>query len=463
MRGGRHDAAVSDVAGTLMMVGAVVLAGGLLTAVVTDTLSAAPPPAASFALAPVEVGDATIRLSLRHGDAIPLDKLAITLQRGEAVPVAVLASEWSTPDPTMLSAGDRLSFPLVPAAAADERLAVRVTLLDPPALLASLAATTGSAAAALGPATLAAHLTPAALYADGVAAAKLTVRVSHPAGASAVARLAADLHALGFASGYANATVALNDAGLDGDLVGGDGNWSALVRPPATTAVRAYEIDVNATSLDGLPAGRTTVTLNVTGNSAGTGGGSGGGGGGSVTGGSCYGCVVTGGVSSYEGTRLSAPTSENLSTFRLRNWTWDKLTPAKMHNDALVIRIVNGSAAWSAYFRFDYVASTPCMTYARFWTATNETVYVPRNITGTGGSATPCLPLTDLDLNLTAPVAAEQLVRVSGNADPESLYKAAGIKGHTTFILAYLRDEDPTGQDELSQEIGVFSMDVVMT
>lgn len=455
MREGRGDGGISDIAGTLMMVGVVVLAGGLLTVVVTDTLSVEGAPAASFALAPLEVGDTALFLTLKHGSEIPLEKLAISLQRGDLAGADVPPSDWSAPDAKFLRAGDRLTLPLSPAAGEAERIALRVTLREPTATLATLSATTGSTIAPLGPATLTAEIAPATLFADGVAAARVSVRVSHPAGAAAIASLVADMHALGFASGTANSTSALNDAGLDGDALGGDGVWTALLRPPASSVVGSYTIPVNATDLDGRAAGRVDVVLGVTGSLQGTGGGgTGGSGGGSVTGGTCYGCVVVGGASSYEGTRLQVPEPSKLNSFRLTNWSYDLRHPERLEDDAIVVRVVNNSTGWSAYFKLDYVGTQACIVSMDVWSATRQTLYTPRNGT--------CLPLEGLNLNMTDPVAELQMVRASGHAHPEALYQRSGLTGNVTFILAYMRDEDPTGEKELAEAIGIYSVDVVM-
>lgn len=464
-----RDAAISDIAGTLLLVAGVVLAGSLLTVVVAANLSVEPVPSVSVALAGVSPQDTSVRLLLKAGDSLPLNSFTLQMQRNESAFADVPRASWVTPDNRTLRPGDRLTFPLSPPAAEGERLRFQLISTGSNAVIARLAERTGSETSSMGVATLVANLTPDAMVADGVSAARLTVRVSHPAGAGAIARVTADLSQLSVASRTANATLALGDAGAEGDASGADGIWSGLVRAPALTSPGVYNITVNATDLAGRLAGSAVVRLNITGNVSfaigtgggtgnGTGGGAGGTGGGSggtVVNGTCYGCVVSGGHSSYEGTRLSVPTAENLTTFRLQNWTWDRLNPTKLKDDAVVIRVVNTTHAWSMYFRFTYTGTTACITYARAWSSTNDTTYAPVNGT--------CLPLERLDLNLVDPVASGQLVRTSGNAHPQALYKASGINDRPTFILAYMRNEDPTGQSEQATEIGIFSMDVVMS
>lgn len=462
MRANANDVAISDIAGTLLLVLGVVLAGGALTGVVATNLSREGAPIVSLSLAPLLAGDATLTLVHQGGETLTLDRTGIALLR-DGVPVDLPRSAWGTPDPLTWGPGERLALALSPPLAAGERVEVRVAATDADGLLATLSAAAGAIATGLGDATLVTNLTPGSIIADGTTAARLTVRVSHRAGSGAIARVVVDLTNLTNASRGANATLDLSDAGLEGDEVGGDGVYSVLVRAPASAAPGSYDLTLRATDLSGRPAGAALVLLNVTSNLTGLGGGGYGStgfggaadpGGGVIVNGTCYGCVVSGGVSSYEGTRLTVPPSANLTVFRLRNWTWDHLDPEKLTDDAGVVRVLNATQAWSMYFRFGYIGNKPCMTYARAWTGSNQTEYAPRNGT--------CLPLEGLDLDLIDPVASEQLVVTSGIANPGALYKAAGITGKPTFILAYLRDEDPTGQKEVAESIGIYSTDVVM-
>jgi len=388
------------------------------------------------------------------------------LQRGGGTVVDVPRASWTTADPHSLAPGDRLSLPLSPPAAAGERLAVRVMLREPSLQLASLAVTTGAAASGLGDATLHAFLTPSSLHADGAAAARLTVRVSHPAGAAAVARVVADLHALSFASSLANVTVPLNDAGLDGDEVGGDGNWTALVRPPAMSAVGTYSIPVNATGIDGRRVGTATVPLTIVGNlstaagSGGTGGtgGSGGTGGGANHNGSgnfsgpCYNCTITGGVVILEGTRLPAPTSQNVTTMLFNNWTWDRFRPEALANDAAVARIVSDTWSWSIYIKFVYSTQTgnvPGIARLEMWNANASTVWLP--------ASQGRVALANLSLDLLNPTSSG-FVCSTGCAAPMT-YNRADLRGSPTFLVSFLRDETNNYQ---TTEIGIQSIDAVV-
>ena len=447
----RGDDAVSDFVATLLLVALVVVMGSVLAVTVASTLEAPAAPPVRFALASVSPGDGAVALVLRDGAPLPLADLRLRLERAGGAS-DVPQSAWSTPDPATLRPGERLSFALSPPAAEGEVLRVRVAHAPANALLASLEARAGAAAAVLGTPTLNASFQPNRTVADGATAARLVVNVSHPAGALAVARVVADLSNLTNASGSAASTLLLADSGAEGDLVGGDGAWSGLVTLSSLTPVGLYNVTVNATDVTGSVVATAVARLNVTAN--GTGGQGGVGVGGDVTGGRCLGCIVQGGVSSYEGTRLTVPTSANLTSFRLRNWTWDRLHPERLVEDAMAIRVVNGSSAWSAYFTFDYVAGVPGIKSVVVWNKDNETTYAPRNGT--------LLPLSGLDLNMTDPVGELQLVHSAGNAHPNSLYHRADMRNETTFIIAYMRDEDVTGTRPEALDIGIFSVDVVI-
>lgn len=462
MREGRRDAAISDITGTLMMVGAVVLAGGLLTVVVTDGLRSTPSPEATLALAPLDPGDTALRLVLKAGDDLALAGLTVSLTRGTAAAVTVPRSSWSAPDAQVLHAGERLSIPLSPPAAANERILVTVGLVEANELLATLAATPAPTTTSLGAATIVAQITPSSIFADGAGSGKLAVRVSHPAGAGAVARVTADLFALGPASGTANRTVDLNDAGLDGDLVGGDGNWSALLRPAATTAAGTYPIVVNATALDGTQVATTTLQLTITG-ALGSAGGSPGGSGGSGSGGgftgnfqgSCYGCTITGGAVILEGTRLPVPPSASIQRLKFTNWTWDRLHPEALQNDAAVARIVSDTWSWSIYLKFVYSTQTgnvPALARMEVWNANATTVYLP-NATNVNR-----VPLAGLSLDLLNPTSSGFVC--STGCSPQMTYNNADIRGAPVFFVSYLRDETNNFQ---TTEIGIQSIDAVMT
>lgn len=428
----RGDAAVSDFVATLLLVALVVVLGSVLAVVVTANLDAPAAPAASFALASVSPGDATLGVVLRNGEAQPLGDLVLRVQRGAGPETVVPRDQWTTPDPTLLLAGERLALPLAPPAADGEAFVVRIVHSPANALLATLEARAGGADAALDPPTLAASFSPAATRTD--APPRLLVRVTHPAGGLAVARVVADVRNLTL-NATLPAPLALGDQGGAGDLVGGDGTWTALVPLPARLPQGSYNVSVNATDVTGRVVATTLATLHVTGTR-------------------CVGCAVETGVAAYEGTRLYAPTSANLTTFRLRNWTWDRLHQDRLDDDEMAFRIVNATHAWSASLLFAEENGVAGIRTLTVWTAGNESTYAPRNGT--------LLPLAGLDLNLADPVAEMQMVHASGNAHPNSLYPRADMRGNTTLVVAYVRGGFGGG-NPIARETALFSVDVVLS
>lgn len=459
MHGGRRDAGISDITGTLLMAGAVVLAGASLTAILAQQLSAPAPPSVALGLAPVSPGDAAVTLVLRNGEALNLTDVNISVTRNASAPTVVPRAAWGTPHPYLLRAGDALTFALSPPAAPEEAVRVRVLHLATNTLLAELSGRAAtSSSLAYGAPTLAATLTPSSIVADATSAALLAVRVSHPAGNLAVASVVADLSNLTNASRSANTTLALVDTGTLGDVVGGDGVYSGLVRAAFNTTPGVYNLTITATDVAGRSSASTYALVNVSaslatiiGNATSaignfTGNFS------NATGnffGNCYGCAILTGASSYEGTRLSAPPSANVTAFKLRNWTWDRLNPSRLDADVGVVRILANGYAWSAHFTFEAATTQniPAITRIMMWDANRTTVYEP-----TGGTY---VNMSGLDLDMLDPTA-NGFSCVSGCASPAT-YQSANLTGRPGFIIAWLKDETNNFQTD---ELGIFALDV---
>ena len=455
----RQDAGISDITGTLLMAGAVVLAGASLTAILAQQLSAPAPPATALALAPLSPGDATARVVLRNGETLNLTDLNVTLVRNGTSVAQVQRASWSTADPWSLRAGDTLSFALAPVAAPDESFQVRVVHTPTNALLAELAARAAASTPIVFDApTLAATLTPSTLVADATTSALLAVRVSHPAGSLAIASVVADLSNLTNASRSANVTLPLVDTGTLGDVAGGDGVYSGLVRAAANTTPGIYNLSIRATDIAGRASASSYVHVNISaslativGNATSaignfTGNFS------NATGnffGNCFGCAILTGASSFEGTRLASPTSENITAFKLRNWTWDRLTPARLDHDVGVVRILSNGYAWSAHFTFEAAttANIPSITRIMMWDANRTTVFQPA--VGT------YVNMSGLDLDMLDPTK-NGFTCVSGCASPAT-YQSAGLTGRPGFIIAWLKDETNNFQTD---ELGIFALDV---
>lgn len=450
----RGDAAVSDFVATLLLVALVVVLGSVLAVAVTSSLERAAPPAASIALAAASPGDATVRLVLRNGEPIPLAGISVTLQRNASAPVDVPRAAWSTPDAATWRPGETLALTLSPTAGQDERLHVRVVAREANAVLTDASLRTpwlSPDASPLGSPTLVAQAIPTNLSADATNASLLTVQVSHPGGALSVSGVRVDLKPLMNVS----ATLDLADVGSNGDALGGDGVWSGLLRAPVNATPGRYSLPVQAVDLTGRTVATTTVEFNVTASLA------------TILSnatalfsnitnfsgnfyGSCYGCIVYDGVVVIEGSRIMVPSSQNVTSLRLANWTWDRLHPARLANDAMVARIVSGQYAWSVYLRFSYPSNGPGgIKYVEVWNANATTTYVPA--TGTQ------VPLATLDLDLLDPVKSG--FRCDTGCASRMTYNNATIQGSTpTFVVAWLRDETNNFQTD---EIGIYAVDVV--
>ena len=461
MRDGGDDAAISDIAGTLLMVAAVVLAGGALLVVMTAQLSAPAPPSTALALAPVAPGDASGQLFLRNGESLPLDTISLALVRNGSAPAPIPRASWTTADATALRAGDILAFPLSPPALEGETIGVVVVHAASNAVIGEVAARAATGTPLVFPSpTLSASLSPSTIVADATSSALLAVRVTQPAGNLAVATVVADISSLTNASRTANASLVLVDDGSAGDAVGGDGVYSGLVRAAINTTPGTYPLNVTAIDLAGRASATTQASLGISGNltafmgnaTSAIGNFS------NFTGnfsGNCYGCVISGGSVSYEGTRLVSPTSQNVTAFRLQNWTYDRLNPSRLDSDAGLVRVIGQTWGWSAYFKFEAAtqANIPSITRIVMYDSNRTTTFVPNATAG-------YVPIQGLDLNMLDPTQS------GFRCDPQpcpavrATYQNADIRGKPGFLVAWLRDETNNFQ---SDELGIFSMDVILT
>lgn len=476
---GRADAAISDVLGTMLLVLAVVLAGGGLSVLVASNLRTPDTPTVSLALSPVLSGDATLRLVHRNGDELSLSGVTLYLARAAGALEPVLSTSWTTPVAGTLRAGDTLTIPLSPVVTSGEALRILVIHAAGNVQLANLATTAPSASTPLPAPTLSASILPSTLVADASTASLITVRVSHPLGALGVASVRADLTNLSIASNSANTTLLLSDTGAEGDALGGDGVWSGLLRASMNTSPGTYSIPLTARDVAGYDSAQTVVTLTVSTNfsalvaglaglnttqlnagaisniSAALGNLS-------VLGnltsllanltGNTPGVVVLTSTAAGEGTRLAAPTSQNLSSFHITNWSWDRANPATLTSDAAVVRMQSGGYAWSVYMRFGYVSSTPSLLRIEMWNGNStagRTIYLPSN-----GSH---VSLQNLNLNMTDPT--QNGFVCSSQCAPPMTYKDADLRGAPVFSIAYMRDE---GNNPDTSDLGIFSMEAVL-
>lgn len=451
-RRGRDEAA-SDTLGTLLLVGLTVALGAVVLSVVFSTLEAPQTARGSFALGPAEAGAATASVVYRNGEAVEVSDLLVTFQRNDSV--ESLATSWATND-TMLRPGDRISFSLSPPLGAGEKLTVRVYQKSSNTRLTELASRAGLANATTTSPTMSVGFTNASVPNDGVTTSVLWARVSHPQGLLSVSRVVGDLSRLS-----PGLTVELGDGGTLGDSVGGDGNWSALVRVPTVTPAGSFLVFVNVTDAAGRVANSTSATLTVT-DATGGGGGAGGGGaggGGNVTSGTCYNCSIASGSFSWEGTRFIVPSSANVSGLRLSNFTWDKLHPERVDKDSAVFRITDMNHSFSVALDFGYVDDVPSVTHLTMWNGAGETNYVPKNAT--------FIPLQGLDLNILAPTASNQWQRCAGtcggSADGTAYYQVSGVKDPAALLVVFLRDLTITGQEPPPDQMGVFAFDIRVT
>lgn len=418
----RGDAAISDMLGTLLLVLAVVAAGAAITAIVASNLAKEGAPVASFALATPRAGDTALRVLYRAGEPLALPELSLRLTRGAGPATDVPGATWTTPGVTTLEAGDALSFPVSPAITVGESLRVEIVHLRSNTVVSQLTASLPSSAASFADATLTASLAPPKLIADGASTSLLEVRVSHPAGALAVASVTANVSTLGEGSGSTLPALALNDDGADGDAWGGDGVWSGLLRAPTSTTPGWYEIPISVLDIAGADAGSTSVAIEIS--------------------------TYFAGGGAVEGRTTLAPSSANVTEFLLRNWTYDRSNPALIDGDRVVLRVINGAWSWSAQLDLEYRQGTPGISLIRMWNANASTTYAPT--TGL------LVSIVGLQLNLTDPTQSGFLCE-TGCTTPMA-YRNASIEGTPGLVIAHLRDAskiDPA-------ETGLYAVDVVM-
>lgn len=440
------DAAASDMVANILLVAVVLGLGAIVATLVAANLSHVPPAASSLSLAPVHAGDGTVRVLLQDGEPLDATSLRVLVARNgsAAAPVAT----WSVGG-AALAPGGTLTVTLSPAVAPGESVRVLLARTDANLLVLDATSVAEGSSSALPPSNLTLALSAPALPADGATPGVLVARVSNPVGAFAVASVRADLSAL---NGGASSLV-LHDDGVAPDLEGGDGSWAAGFTVVPGTAQGVYRVNVTAYDASGAASGLGAINVTVGPISLSTylGGSFSGNFTGNFTG-NLHGAVLGGDAASL-GTRFAVVDSANMTFLRLRNWSYDTAHLSRLQNDAIVIRIIGqGNQQWSAYIKFSLCQnSVPCVTQMETWGPSNDTVYVPRNAT---------LPLSGLDLDLLNPVGSQQFVRSTGAADPTALYPASGVFVNPTFFIAFLGDEQNTGQVSPAQNNGLYSMDV---
>jgi hypothetical protein len=164
------------------------------------------------------------------------------------------------------------------------------------------------------------------------------------------------------------------------------------------------------------------------------------------------GVVILNSTSAGEGTRLAAPTSQNLSSFHIVKWTYDRAKPSTIAEDAAVVRMLSGDNAWSAYIRFGYTSDVPSILRIEMWNANStagRTIYQP---TSGGG-----VSIIGLSLNMTHP--AQNGFSCTARCSPEMTYPNADIRGRPVFVIAYMRDE---GNNPDTRDLGIFSMEAIL-
>lgn len=430
------DVAASDFVSTILLVALVVVVGAVFAVMVSGALSEPPVSESSFSLVRPRPGDTQVEVVLRQGAPLDLSALRVVVIRNGTAGADVPRAVWTTPENTTLRAGASIRFPVTPAVGANETLQVRLIRTDANRILAELGGRVGPGAPALPLPTLTAAIEPPQVPADGATLARLTVRIAHPSGALAVGSVVADTTELAKAAGSTPQRLEMRDDGHEGDVVGGDGIWSATLVVPTRTPPMMHRVTFNVTDALGRPAGTTNATFEVLpGSMVGTGPG---------------GTTVAG-----AGLTFTGPTSANLTTFRLRNWTWDKLYPERLDDDYVTLRVAGGGNSWSARVGLVEQGGQPYANELVVWNGQYETTYRPRNGT--------LLPLQGLDMDLKDPVASLQWVRSGGAAHPLALYPNADITVRPTFVVPYFGHDVTTGNQQTTTATGIISVDVVMT
>ncbi|HEX2021581.1 MAG TPA: hypothetical protein VHH36_02650, partial [Candidatus Thermoplasmatota archaeon] len=157
------------------------------------------------------------------------------------------------------------------------------------------------------------------------------------------------------------------------------------------------------------------------------------------------------GKTAVEGTTLAIPSSSAIAKMRLRNFSVDKLFPARLDNDVLVLHASDAAGrGWTVAIQLEDVTGVAYATTLRAYGDASDTTYVPRNGTR--------LPLANLDMDLLDPVGSLQWVRSAGAANPSALYRASGLGAGAQLAVQRMADET-SGR---AIDIGLFSVDVVV-
>lgn len=400
------DAGVSEFVGTILLVGLVVMMGSVVATLVFANLESTPPVATEWAAQPIAADDVIVTLVLRHGDAVPLDRLGFTIERG-GVPVDVPRDAWGAPGAATLAEGDALTLPLATPAVAGELVRVRVRDTGANAVLATLDARVPGGAVDAQPAvTVVLASDKPSIYATGRDVALVTARASHPWGLGFVAGARLDASAL---SGLPAGTrlMAFADDGLSGDERAGDGNWTLSLTAASGAPRGAFALPVTLLLADGgtVAAGNLSLTVLPPAASA--------------------------------GTSLPVPSSASIAQLLLTNFTVDSGHVTRTDGDVLSGIVSAGGVFWAFHLDLVEQQGVAYATDLRVWTATTETAY---RATGAGGRT----PLVGLSLDLLDPTGAGAFAFSSGTADPGALYTAADVGENA--VLELTRVGDASGQ-----------------
>ena len=253
----RRDDGVSDIVGTSLVLAVTVVLVGAATLTFTNAPPRAEAPPGVSVRATASAADGTVTLAHVGG---------AELQRGDLEAV-VSTADWServpVPGSGAWSLGQSLSIPLTRPLAGGERLDVLLVSRNHNAVVSQ---SNLEAAGASAPGTLPGVVLTLVQPAPGAPPTALAggtlrveVRVAHPDGRKAIDAVYVDM------SGIAGSPFALlHDDGTHGDLVAGDGSWSAYLQIPPNAAAGAATLPVHVRDLDGhAESAPQTISLTI--------------------------------------------------------------------------------------------------------------------------------------------------------------------------------------------------------
>jgi len=424
-----HDGAVSDLVGTLLMIGVVVSMGSVVAVIVFSTLSDEPDAFLGVSLLPAQVGDQNATLRLDQGLPVPVVQIDAQVALGNTSLSHVTAVD-ADGDGTW-ELGERLYVAVPSPLVGGQNVRVFLLRLDANAILIDARQTVVDLTSAAGAnLTLSANVSTAELAADGVSVVRLNASLSSTAGLLNAVAVVVDATPLG----QPGASLPLHDDGSAADVVGGDGVWAAWLRAASSNFTGPIVLNLSALDAHGRSIANASVNLTLVAPLGGVG--------------SSADPTSQAGV----GSRFVAPSAENVTGITVANWTYNVAIPSDMDKDEMTIRVVGGGKAWSATLLFDFRVNTVWLREIRLAAGSLETTY--RGAVDSNG-----VPLDGYRLDLLDPLSDGNWSYQTGDAHPLATYGESGISGSVTASIVAMGHNGDAGDPRTA----IYGADIEVT